>query len=429
MNLDAKNKIIIAGAGLSGLATASVLPQNSFMLFESEAEPGGLCRSIRHEGYTFDYTGHLLHLKGEMLEWVEKLMPNNLIVQKRRAYVFSHGRMIDYPFQLHFGQLPNGVRDECLCGFEEIQDSKIDITNFATWSETTFGKGITKYFMRPYNEKLFRTKLEELSADAVQYIPRPNLEEVRQGALGKRMTHVGYNAEFRYPAEGGIGVLPQALSREIKIITSAKIEKIIADEKKISVGKEWFSYSSLVSTIPLPELIKSIADAPSEISSAASSLEAVGVLCLNLGIEGKTSSAHWIYFPEQEFPFYRVGFYHNIAPYSAPPGKSSLYVEISYKKRTDLPKEIVEQAIEKLVSAGIIKDEKKVEVRQKLWIDNAYAIHNSIRKQALDTILPFLKSKDIIPIGRFGRWTYTSMGEALLEGREIGIKLSNSIST
>ena len=283
--------------------------------------------------------------------------------------------------------------------------------------------------MRPYNEKLFRTKLEELSADAVQYIPRPNLEEVQQGALGKRMTHVGYNAEFRYPAEGGIGVLPQALSREIKIITSAKIEKIIADEKKISVGKEWFSYSSLVSTIPLPELIKSIADAPSEISSAASSLEAVGVLCLNLGIEGKTSSAHWIYFPEQEFPFYRVGFYHNIAPYSAPPGKSSLYVEISYKKRTDLPKEIVEQAIEKLVSAGIIKDEKKVEVRQKLWIDNAYAIHNSIRKQALDTILPFLKSKDIIPIGRFGRWTYTSMGEALLEGREIGIKLSNSIST
>ena len=31
------------------------------------------------------------------------------------------------------------------------------------------------------------------------------------------------------------------------------------------------------------------------------------------------SDKHWIYFPESEFVFYRVGFAHNLSPYQSPP--------------------------------------------------------------------------------------------------------------
>ena len=58
-------KIVIAGAGLTGLSTAYHLEKNKFddfEIYEKENEVGGLCRSVKQDGFTFDYTGHLLHI-------------------------------------------------------------------------------------------------------------------------------------------------------------------------------------------------------------------------------------------------------------------------------------------------------------------------------------------------------------------------------
>ena len=55
--------IVIVGAGLAGLSTAYHLPHASYRLYEREREVGGLCRSYRKDGFTFDYTGHLLHFR------------------------------------------------------------------------------------------------------------------------------------------------------------------------------------------------------------------------------------------------------------------------------------------------------------------------------------------------------------------------------
>ena len=57
--------ILILGGGLTGLSTAYHLQQRGhtdYLLAERENAPGGLCRSIQKDGFTFDYSGHLLHL-------------------------------------------------------------------------------------------------------------------------------------------------------------------------------------------------------------------------------------------------------------------------------------------------------------------------------------------------------------------------------
>lgn len=400
--------IVIAGAGLAGLSCARALPKGSYRICEAAPEPGGLCRSIRRDGYTFDYTGHLLHLKGDMLAFVESLLGDNLAVITRRAKVHMLGKTFDYPFQMN---IPDEIRGECLEEFEKIVGGEIDETNFARWSESVFGAGITKYFMRPYNEKLLRRKMEELSAEWVKYVPRPDPDQVRGRATGT----IGYNAEFRYPKHGGIGALVSALADGINVELSSPVTAVA--NRRVRIGDEWTEYDRLISTIPLPELIRMTLDAPAGIRAAAEDLEAVGVFCLNLGIDGATSDAHWIYYPEEEFPFFRVGFYHNIAPSSAPRGKSALYVETSYRSRDEID--------EDRIIAALGYDPARIEVRVPVWIDSAYAIHTLRRARALEMINPWLESIGVVPIGRYGRWAYTSMGDALEEG----INAAKSIRT
>ncbi len=418
-----ESPFIIAGAGLAGLSAARALPGVPLRVLEAEREPGGLCRSISHDGYTFDYSGHLLHLGGEDLAAVERILGGPLPVFRRRARIRLMGRDVEYPFQAHVGALPPDLRDECLAGFESAARGDVDRSSFASWSRTVFGEGITRLFMRPYNEKLLLSRLEDLSADGVQYVPRPKIEEVRAGARGGHVEGIGYNAVFRYPAAGGIGVLPAALARGLEIETGAPLSSWNASRREVCAGGRVSAYRALLSSIPLPALVARAEDAPPEIRAAANDLKAVGVLCLNLGVRTATSDAHWIYFPEPDVSFFRVGFYHNFCPAAAPPGRSALYVEISYRRREDLPPDIRTRAIRDLVSTGIVRDAGDVETCHEAWIDAAYALHTPRRTAALGVIRPWLSDAGVTLIGRYGRWGYISMTEALREGRETGALL------
>ena len=72
--------------------------------------------------------------------------------------------------------------------------------------------------MVPYNEKLLGVRLEELRPEyAERFIPRPSIEDVIKGALGFSRESLGYNARFVYPRKGGIGALPRAFAKAIKV--------------------------------------------------------------------------------------------------------------------------------------------------------------------------------------------------------------------
>jgi len=60
--------IVILGGGLAGLATAHFLGEIPNVVLEAEGIPGGLCRSRVIDGFVFDYTGHLLHLRDPRAE-------------------------------------------------------------------------------------------------------------------------------------------------------------------------------------------------------------------------------------------------------------------------------------------------------------------------------------------------------------------------
>ncbi|MBA7597471.1 hypothetical protein ES703_04474 [subsurface metagenome] len=423
------------GAGLSGLTCAYYLKKN-YSIFEKESRVGGLCRSARIDGFTFDYTGHLLHLKkDENKKLIKKFLGKNLFLQKRKAWIYSKGIYTKYPFQANIYGLPEDVIEECISGLREVRTNRKRYTvnrkpvDFKEWIYRNFGRGYAKHFMIPYNEKLWTVPLGEMSTEwTKRFIPIPTLKEALAGARGRQEKDFGYNIRFYYPLKGGIEELPKSFLPHIKRVNlKTEVTGISLKDKKIkfSNGRE-ISYQRLVSTIPLPELIKIIDRVPEKVSKASKRLRYVSVFNLNLGIKREhISDKHWIYFPEKEFAFYRIGFTSNFSSYLAPKGTSSIYTEVSYSKDKPLDKKrITRSIVEDLIKAGIITSRDKILAKLVLDIKYAYPLYDHNYKESVATSQRFLRKNNIYSIGRFGSWEYLSMEDVIDQARTTAQQLN-----
>jgi len=423
--------IVILGAGVAGLSAAFHLKGKEYRIFEKEGEAGGLCRSLVQDGFTFDYTGHLLHLSHPYTQKLMKeLLSVRLIKHQRRAAIYFMGSYIPFPFQANLWALPKELTRACLIEFirascKEVQKGE----NFLSWIYQALGSGIAKHFMIPYNEKLWRIPLDEISLEWVErFIPCPNLEEVIDGALGVNLKGFGYNQEFFYPLKGGIQILPQSFLARVQDVQLGKEVASIDIEKKVVRFQDGGEtpYRTLLSSLPLDELLQRLGSCPEEIKELRKGLRYVSVININLGVgrEG-ISDYHWLYFPEPSYPFYRVGFLSNLSPYMAPKGTSALSVEISHLPSTPPPlKKVREQTLAALVSCGILRTEDKILAEKTIFIKHAYVIYDRFRSEHLPRLMQFLRANQIYPLGRYGLWEYTTMEEAILQGKEAAEALS-----
>jgi len=215
----ATTRNLVLGAGLAGLSAAYHLRPEETLVVERESEVGGLCRSRAVDGFVFDCTGHLLHLKEPAVrDLMFRLLSGEFNSVERRSLIYSKGVFTGYPFQANTHGLPKEVVRECVAGFVEAlvrrERGEAPADNFRDWVLATFGEGIGRHFMFPYNEKLYRVDLAEMECGWVSWsIPRPTLDEVIRGALGTEVRGLGYNPRFLYPRQGGIAAIPQALAR------------------------------------------------------------------------------------------------------------------------------------------------------------------------------------------------------------------------
>src|SRR5881628_2998405 len=148
--------VVVLGAGLTGLSAAYHLGAPSLVI-EREREVGGLARTHTEEGFTFDCTGHLLHLReARVVALVDALLPDAFARHERRALIFSKGVYTPYPFQANLHGLPPEVVHECLSGFVEALvrraaggEPDLASLTFRDWTERTFGAGIARHFLVP----------------------------------------------------------------------------------------------------------------------------------------------------------------------------------------------------------------------------------------------------------------------------------------
>ena len=424
-------RIVIIGAGLTGISTPYHLEKKQcfeYKLFEKEATYGGLCRSITQDGFTFDYTGHLLHASDDYFYHLIKNLVglDQLNVIQRRSFVYSQDRYTHYPFQVNLHGLPPPTIVECIIGYLNRPQIAAP-TTFRDWVLATFGSGFAKHFFFPYQQKIFAHKVNHLTAQWMQrFVPSTSLEQILYGALSYPSDEqaIGYNARFLYPKRGGIFTWVSQLAKQLlgSIRTNSNVQNVNMNSKTVTFSNGHIEpYDVLISTMPLDRFLALLHEKASlHFAPAHHKLLCNQVVNLNIGVNHPDlSEKHWVYFPEKQYPFYRVGFWHNFSEQMTPPGCSSLYGEFAFKNRS---KRWINQTIKQSMST--IKklyeiNPSDVVTEKIISIPHAYVTYDQWREQHLPQLLQRLEEHAIYSVGRYGAWKYASMQEAVLDGKAV----------
>lgn len=469
--------VVVLGAGPTGLSAAYHLGANA-LLVERERRVGGACRSVESDGFTFDLAGHIMFSNDPYVhELYQLLLGDNVHWQDREAWIYSKGVHTRYPFQGALYGLPNDVIRECImgaiearygaaapaCGTETkpasangnghspqanghgrpIQDCCADgipeaearlgapragsaePRDFEEFIYRVWGAGIAKHFAIPYNRKLWAVPLHEMETSWLGgRVPLPDLEEMIDGALSPVPKPMGPNARFGYPLRGGFQALMDAfvpkLEGELRLGTSVERVSIARRQVTLSDGTTT-PFEALVSTIPLPELIRRIgSEAPPEIREAADGLRHVSVRCVNLGI-GRPDlvDKHWIYYPE-ETVFHRIFVQGNASPYCNPPGGFGLTCEITYSDSKPLPcdgEDLTRRCLEECREVGLVRPEDPLWTSCQTDLPYAYVVYDHGRKARVEQIRTWLLDRGVVLAGRFSEWAYYNSDHAFLAGR------------
>lgn len=431
-NKNIKIKNLIIGAGITGLSTAyhlEKLGKKDYLVVERANNCGGLCASVEQDGFIFDYSGHVIHTqKSYTRDLLKKLLGKNTNLVKRYAWIYLQNTMVPFPFQANLSYLPEEIVSECVSALITASKKKKKKTNnFKEWCLSVYGEGICKYFMLPYNEKLWQMNADELSTTwCGTFLPKTNLEDIVKGAYFKQRAAFGYNAIFFYPKEGGAQALPDAFAKKIKnIMLGTEITAVDLSAKKAYTKDMEIEFETLINTSPLKTFVPMCKGLNKRYTKTAQQLSSNVVYVLNIGIDRVIENTSWIYFPESKFPFYRAGVQSSFSPKTAPKNCSSLYIETA-KKETDAKpdlKKLEKEILAGLKECGMLKAEDKI--LTKLWqtIYPAYPSYNIEREVFTGELLTTLKKHNCISSGRYGAWEYSFIEKNILEGKEIAEKL------
>ncbi len=418
-------KPIILGGGLSGL---SACYHGDGIIYEKNDRAGGQAQSHTENNFIFDEGIHVMHTKNEYVLSLMEELNVDMDIRERSAWIVSHGAMTRYPFQANTYGLPVDIVKDCLLGFVENNFTNSEkINNYEDWIYYMFGQGIAEHFMIPYSNKFWGVDPKKLTTEWVNVRhPRPSTEEVITGALQEQTKGFGINAVYRYPRKGGFGYIGECLANECldRINSGMEATNIDVDRREIEFnGDTIIPYETILSSLPLPELIKIIPNAPDEVRKAALKLKTNSMFVVNIGVNRENiTDKNWIYFLEKKFSFIRISFPFNQSDNVAPHGTSSISAEIAYGNNNSLPvskEKMADYVVNELIDAKVLQATDEIVYLKSIDIKYGYVIFDEERKPAVKRIHDYLKSVDIIPFGRYGLWAYLWSDEAILSGKKV----------
>jgi protoporphyrinogen oxidase len=429
--------VVVLGGGPAGLAAAWELASHraSVLVIEKHSRTGGLCRTDRRDGFSFDQGGHRFITRDqELFERVTSLLEDRLHVAERRSVIRIGEREYRYPLEI--GEV---LRGEGPLRIARILGSYLaarllgrrETPSFEDWVKRHFGHELYSRFFEPYTKKLWGLPPSELSSDwAGQRIAKLSMKTVVQRALGLA-THAPrtFAGKYCYPRRG-IGEIFEAVEAEIrrlggKVMTGVEAKAIrpgadCAVELEGPRGRFEVRCRHVISTIPLPALAAALPGGEAQ-RAAAAKLRFRSLRFLNLLLDGPPAADKtWIYVPEGRFLMTRVQIPIQRSAGNCPPGRSSLQLEIPCTRGdavwTAPHQEILERGLKDLDAIGL-------EVRPALlgsfdaFAEHAYPIYQRGYQEHRGALLGWVASiPQVQTCGRQGRFNYIFFDRAMREG-------------
>jgi len=427
-------KLGILGGGIAAISF-SYFYENNSTIIEKESTLGGLCRSIVDDNnIPWDIGPHITFSKNiEILEFIISLVEMNKL--KRLNKVLYNKSLIKYPFENDLYNLPEIDRDYCLNTFLDNPFSNYESENMLEFFYETFGEGITRLYLEPYNRKIWKYEPSFMDKQMVERIPKPPAEDIIKSAKGISTEGYVHQLYFHYPKSGGFQSIVDSLALKINQKTEINLNNEIHEVKigkdyKISTSESNYVFEQLISTIPIHELIPRISPKPpSQIMKALDELiyNSIHITCVT--IKGEYLKDNFaITIADPNIIFHRMTRLNFLGPNYHKNGYTNIMIETTFRKglKEDISSEKLEfKIIEDLNKTGLV-DVENIENIFTNSFKYAYVIYDKNHRKNTDLILNYLNEIGINALGRFGIFEYINSDKVIEMSKEKAEYLNQS---
>jgi protoporphyrinogen oxidase len=441
-----KVKIAVIGAGIAGLGAAARCIENGekdVIVLEAAPVPGGLSRSLRHNGYIYDIGPHQIHTPHDaVIRFLELVLGPDLLVENKRAGQRFLGRDVHYPLSFNdvLFKMPLGISILSFASYlrQRLRDLLVrrEPANFEDWVVRNFGKKLYDIYFGPYTTKVWGIPPALMTArSAAERIAVPGLPDVLLNIVSRRfrrfgkhsdLPHSPYQRVFHYPRHG-IGQLAESLAARVtagggRILCNQPLTGLRSGPEGMileSGPAMTFSAQHVISTMPIDRLqclLPGEDDANPRLELRFRSL----VLILLEVARPQVTPCHWIYFPDADCIFQRSTEFDNFSHAMAPAGRSAVGLEIPCDPDDEIwrmdPGALFSRAMADARKQNFM-DPRDVVGYQVVRERFAYPLFDLESEGKLRRIKKFL---ELFPrlqsIGRQGEFRYINVDDALLAG-------------
>jgi protoporphyrinogen oxidase len=425
----AKPNVVVLGSGMGGFGAAYRLHAEGIMpvMYDKNSYYGGHTTSVQYEtGFIFDVGPHISFTKDARIQdlYADSVDQRYESIEiKLTNYWQGHWPL--HPVQLHLHGLPEETVVKVINDFvEERQSPERPVNNYADWLYASYGRTFAETFPMRYTRKYHTTPAENMSTDWLgPRMYRPDLQEMLRGALSASApAHAHYVTNFRYPSDGGFNRYLKKFLPMSHLHLNHELVSIDPRAHQLTFSNGVVApYDSLVSSVPLPDLIRMIQGAPADVVDASRRLACSTCILVNIGVDREDiSSAHMTYFYDEDICFTRLGFPHMLSSRNAPPGAGSIQAEVyfsdKYKPFTGAPEDWIEPVIRDLRKCGLLRDSDTILSRKAMFLKYANIIFDLERADALQKVQAYLDDLGIARCGRYGDWGYLWTDDAFKSG-------------
>lgn len=465
--------IVILGGGACGMMAAWELCSRGarVTLIERERRPGGLCGTVEDGGFHFDLGGHrVISQNRALVERLQALMGDAFLQRVRSSVILNGGARFRYPLDAA-DLLRNVPLDEAAATWlsyaraalaQRLSPEPDD--SFESWVVHRFGRALYDRFFGPYTEKLWGIPPAEISSDwAAQRISLLDLSDVVFRLLGLRRGGARtYARRYLYPRHG-IGHLFVRMGEEIsalggEILYGRAVVGLVSeaaapgsprrrvrgvrvrevdDSGALLDTVETIEADHVISTLALPQLVSMLAQsepAPFAASAARAALQAAerlrfrAVRFLNIKLDRPRFSPHtWMYVSEPRYLATRIQEPSHRSPYAAPPGKTSIMLEIPCQAGGPvwaMPDEaLYERCLADLQELGFSGVRRDTLGYFCTYVEEGYPIYERDYLAQRQAALDYVERVDnLTSCGRQGAFRYVFMDTAMEMGQLAAIR-------
>ncbi len=442
-------KTIILGAGPAGLAVAYKISEEGkeSLIIEKEKRVGGLSKSFKYKGFTFDIGPHLFKTRNKEITALWDVMSKKKYADNKHAPAMLYNKKVYESMTDIIYSLP---KLKFLAAALSTLSAKIfdkKINSGEDWISATRGRIIYKKFYKPREEKFWGTSLDKI--DKEWYEKRFGEHKLKGLFAGFKNRILGKSGNNRaidttYHPQKGAGSMYEALASIIKkrkksrFIFNSVPEKIKHKGKKIKsiiirnlkTGRlREIKAGELISSIPIMELIKKLEPkAPEEILEICKELKYRDLILVNLIAELKGEMKHSFFnVYSNDIKAFRITNFENLSEKMGNGTKMKpICIEYNCLKNDFLwnmnKKKIIEMAKEELEKIGFTK-KNKIKNGFVVKIENAYPIHSIGFQEKTRKLREYLmRFENLQSIGRNGVFTYNQMRHSVESGLRAGEK-------